>query len=59
MFGAFLILFFLFVFIAFFVVAAMSEVLEKAWEFGRKYYILIIGILIFILIYWYGAAHSN
>ncbi|WP_158511378.1 hypothetical protein [Helicobacter pylori] len=46
---AFLILFFLFVFIAFFVVAAMSEALEKAWEFGRKYYILIIGILIFIL----------
>ncbi|GAA7687602.1 hypothetical protein COL0002_01000 [Helicobacter pylori] len=37
---AFLILFFLFVFIAFFVVAAMSETLEKAWEFDRKYYIL-------------------
>ncbi|WQS13297.1 hypothetical protein KVC03_01860 [Helicobacter pylori] len=49
MFKAFLILFFLFVFIAFFVVAAMSEALEKAWEFGRKYYILIIGILIAIL----------
>ncbi len=58
MFGAFLILFFLFMFIVF-VVAAMSEALEKAWEFGRKYYILIIGILIIILIYWYGVAHSN
>ncbi len=42
-----------------FLVAAMSEALEKAWEFGRKYYILIIGILIIILIYWYGVAHSN
>ncbi|WP_237003625.1 hypothetical protein [Helicobacter pylori] len=55
---AFLILFFLSVFIVF-LVAAMSEALEKAWEFGRKYYILIIGILIIILIYWYGATHSN
>ncbi len=58
MFRAFLILFFLSVFIVF-LVAAMSEALEKAWEFGRKYYILIIGILIIILIYWYGVAHSN
>ncbi len=45
---AFFILFFLFMFIVF-VVAAMSEALEKAWEFGRKYYILLIGILIAIL----------
>lgn len=27
----------------------MGEAFEKAEEFGRKYYILIIGILIFIL----------
>ncbi len=48
MFRAFLILFFLFVFIVF-LVAAMSEALEKAWEFCRKHYILTISILIFIL----------
>ncbi len=49
MFRAFLILFFLFVFIVF-LVAAMSEALEKAWEFGRKYYILIIIAILYKII---------